>query len=253
MAQPRSSSGINGLNDSGLVSTSAAQLLHSEIVQLIVSTRTGSRKESGSTASEGGGENDAMVVSSRASLKFLDDQNAGQRGEIESYHALEGLGHGVGIRLIERMLFNKPLRILASHQAMALIAGEMWPIAFEKRPESLKCRNKEGSFTLRDEEFRWLRGTNFKPSAVRATQMEYLPQHGFNIDPAAEGATTTSEKGGAGKPRELGPNDYVFYACGILRGAMEALGFPRSTVHASVEGHCCVNFTVHPEPLEGGP
>ena len=192
-------SGVSGgLNDNGWVSTSAVQLLHVEMVQAFISKR---REDATS-----------------------EDRTFVDAPETQSYHLLHHLGFQVGVRLTERLLHNRPLRIFNEDAAVAFIAAELWPAAFEKRPEGPLRRFGPKAFKLWDSEFHWLRSGNFIKSAANPSkQIEARPQ---------QAAANASLSDGA----PIGPDEILYLPSGIIRGALEALGHPGATVTCTLDG-----------------
>eukprot|EP00953_Heterococcus_sp_UTEX-ZZ885_P040661 20774-Heterococcus_DN1.PRE.2 len=104
----------------------------------------------------------------------------------------ESMGHGVGYRLTERLCQAKALSG-ESLEAVKFICKDLWGETFKKQIDKLQTDHR-GTFVLRDLNFRWL--NRYAPDR-RAADKELVTL-------------------------------LLQYPCGLVRGAMSALGHPAS-------------------------
>ncbi|KAG1562551.1 hypothetical protein G6F49_000816 [Rhizopus delemar] len=104
---------------------------------------------------------------------------------------LETLGYLVGQRLIERFAKDKP-RFIDTLDVVKFICKDLWLILFKKQIDNLKT-NHRGVYVLQDNGFRWF-------------------------------MRMSTDVGGADSAKKAMP--YVWFPCGIIRGALASLGVP---------------------------
>ncbi|KAK3110845.1 hypothetical protein LTR53_014443 [Teratosphaeriaceae sp. CCFEE 6253] len=115
---------------------------------------------------------------------------------------LDGLGYRVGQGLVERFSVNKP-RPTTPLDAIKFVCKDLWILVFRKQIDNLKT-NHRGIFVLTDNRFQQLS----RMSVDRRTGMK-----------GAEEALARAQT-------------YLYYPCGIIRGALAGLGV-EATVEAS--------------------
>ncbi|CAN1838141.1 Trafficking protein particle complex subunit 6B, partial [Linum perenne] len=102
---------------------------------------------------------------------------------------IEAIGYQVGHQLSERYTMERP-RFNDHLEAIKFICKDFWSELFKKQIDNLKT-NHRGTFVLQDNRFRWL-------------------------DPAALAEDKTAQA----------MSMYLYFPCGIIRGALSNLGIP---------------------------
>ncbi|RHZ49570.1 hypothetical protein Glove_519g92 [Diversispora epigaea] len=105
------------------------------------------------------------------------------------FYKLEMLGYQVGQSLVERFTRERP-RFVDTLDVVKFICKELWSIIFKKQIDNLKT-NHRGVYVLQDNNFRWF---------VRMS----------------------TEAGGADAAKRAVP--YLWFPCGLIRGALANLG-----------------------------
>ncbi|XP_019058998.1 PREDICTED: trafficking protein particle complex subunit 6B isoform X2 [Tarenaya hassleriana] len=116
---------------------------------------------------------------------------------------------------MERPRFNDHL------EAIKFICKDFWFEVFKKQIDNLKTNHK-GTFVLQDNRFRWL-------SRV-------------SIDPLSGKESEDPSKAGESK-EELAVSMYLYFPCGIIRGALSNLGIP-CAVSADISNLPACSFVV---------
>ncbi|KAH9842220.1 TRS33-TRAPP subunit of 33 kDa involved in targeting and fusion of ER to golgi transp [Teratosphaeria destructans] len=114
---------------------------------------------------------------------------------------LDGLGYRVGQGLVERFSVNKP-RPSTPLDAIKFICKDLWTVVFRKQIDNLKT-NHRGIFVLTD--------NRFQPLSRMSVDRRAGPK-------AADEAIARAQT-------------YMYFPCGVLRGALAGLG-----IEATVEG-----------------
>ncbi|KAF2768470.1 transport protein particle component [Teratosphaeria nubilosa] len=114
---------------------------------------------------------------------------------------LDGLGYRVGQGLVERFSVNKP-RATTPLDAIKFICKDLWTLVFRKQIDNLKT-NHRGIFVLTD--------NRFQPLSRMSVDRGAGPK-------AADEAIARAQT-------------YMYFPCGVLRGALAGLG-----IEATVEG-----------------
>ncbi|KAG5232564.1 hypothetical protein OIU76_016730 [Salix suchowensis] len=112
---------------------------------------------------------------------------------------IEAIGYQVGHQLSERYTMDRP-RFTDHLEAIKFICKDFWSELFKKQIDNLKT-NHRGTFVLQDNKFRWLSRISGDPSVDNGTQ-----------DPESKAAQAMSM--------------YLYFPCGIIRGALSNLGIP---------------------------
>ncbi|KAG0186878.1 Trafficking protein particle complex subunit 6B [Apophysomyces sp. BC1034] len=105
------------------------------------------------------------------------------------FYKLETLGYAVGQRLVERFTKDRP-RFVDTLDVVKFICKDLWTIMFKKQIDNLKT-NHRGVYVLQDNNFRWF---------IRMS----------------------TDVGGADSAKKATP--YIWFPCGIIRGALANLG-----------------------------
>ncbi|ORZ39454.1 transport protein particle component, partial [Catenaria anguillulae PL171] len=117
-------------------------------------------------------------------------QSTAAAGDREAvYFKLEMLGYNVGQRLVER-LAKDHARFKDTLDVVKFICKEFWTCVFGKQVDNLKT-NHRGVYVLQDNQFAWFRGASGPGSAAETTQA-------------------------------MAP--YLWFPCGLIRGALAGLG-----------------------------
>eukprot|EP00013_Stygamoeba_regulata_P006853 CAMPEP_0177632156 /NCGR_PEP_ID=MMETSP0447-20121125/2138_1 /TAXON_ID=0 /ORGANISM="Stygamoeba regulata, Strain BSH-02190019" /LENGTH=182 /DNA_ID=CAMNT_0019133699 /DNA_START=26 /DNA_END=571 /DNA_ORIENTATION=- len=125
------------------------------------------------------------------------------------FQRLEWMGFNVGQKLVERHSKNAPL--LSTHlDRVKFICKEFWTLLFHKKIDNLKT-NHRGVFVLQDKQFRWLAHISGKRDAIQET---------------TEWAAS-----------------YVYFPCGMIRGALFNLGM-NCVVHPEITDLPGCKFTI---------
>ncbi|KAF9670026.1 hypothetical protein SADUNF_Sadunf13G0025700 [Salix dunnii] len=122
---------------------------------------------------------------------------------------IEAIGYQVGHQLSERYTMDRP-RFTDHLEAIKFICKDFWSELFKKQIDNLKT-NHRGTFVLQDNKFRWLSRISGDPSVDNGTQ-----------DPESKVAQAMSM--------------YLYFPCGIIRGALSNLGIP-CAVSADISSH----------------
>ncbi|EGP85048.1 uncharacterized protein MYCGRDRAFT_101009 [Zymoseptoria tritici IPO323] len=112
---------------------------------------------------------------------------------------LDGLGYRVGQGLVERFSINKP-RPTTPLDAIKFICKDLWLLIFRKQIDNLKT-NHRGVFVLTD--------NRFQPLSRMSVDRRAGPK-------AAEDALRRAQT--------CGVMQYLYFPCGIIRGALQGLG-----------------------------
>ncbi|CAN1838143.1 Trafficking protein particle complex subunit 6B, partial [Linum perenne] len=116
---------------------------------------------------------------------------------------IEAIGYQVGHQLSERYTMERP-RFNDHLEAIKFICKDFWSELFKKQIDNLKT-NHRGTFVLQDNRFRWLGRMSLDSTS------DGVPQ-----DPAALAEDKTAQA----------MSMYLYFPCGIIRGALSNLGIP---------------------------
>ncbi|KAI8976746.1 transport protein particle component [Pilobolus umbonatus] len=111
------------------------------------------------------------------------------------FSKLETSGYAVGQRLVERFTKDRS-RFVDTLDVVKFICKDLWTIMFKKQIDNLKT-NHRGVYVLQDNGFRWF---------IRMS----------------------TDVGGADSAKKAIP--FVWFPCGIIRGALASLGVPSQVV-----------------------
>ncbi|KAG5244920.1 trafficking protein particle complex [Salix suchowensis] len=129
---------------------------------------------------------------------------------------IEAIGYQVGHQLSERYTVERP-RFTDHLEAIKFICKDFWTELFKKPIDNLKT-NHRGTFVLQDNKFPWLSRMSGDGQSV---------ENGMQ-DPESKAAQAM--------------NMYLYFPCGIIRGALSTLGIP-CAVSADISSHpACENF-----------
>ncbi|XP_014092395.1 trafficking protein particle complex subunit 6b [Bactrocera oleae] len=112
------------------------------------------------------------------------------------FSSLEYIGFNTGYRLIERLTRDVP-RFKDELETMKFICTDFWTLIYKKQVDNLRTNN-HGMYVVQDRAFRFLTRIS-----TGTKQLEYAPK-------------------------------FVFFTCGLVRGALTNLGI-NSTVTAEVQ------------------
>ncbi|GAQ89824.1 transport protein particle (TRAPP) component [Klebsormidium nitens] len=137
---------------------------------------------------------------------------------------VEAIGFQVGQQLVERATKERP-RFADHLEVIKFICKDLWSDVFKKQVDNLKT-NHRGTFVLQDTRFRWL--TRLSSD---------VPPPGTPVSPSDTPAARASAEAGA----------YLYFPCGLIRGALTNLGIP-CTVSAEVNQLPACSFTIKIKP-----
>ncbi|KAL6989585.1 hypothetical protein U1Q18_015338 [Sarracenia purpurea var. burkii] len=135
---------------------------------------------------------------------------------------IEAIGYQVGHQLSERYTMERP-RFTDHLEAIKFICKDFWSELFKKQIDNLKT-NHRGTFVLQDNRFRWLSRTSIEPSSENS---------GSAQDPSAMAESKAAQATGM----------YLYFPCGIIRGALSNLGIP-CAVSADISNLPACSFVV---------
>ncbi|KAK9292773.1 hypothetical protein L1049_020753 [Liquidambar formosana] len=136
---------------------------------------------------------------------------------------IEAIGYDVGHRLSERYTMERP-RFSDHLEAIKFICKDFWSELFKKQIDNLKT-NHRGTFVLQDNRFRWLSRMSIDPS------------------PENTGLSQDSSVALAENKATQATNMYLYFPCGIIRGALSNLGIP-CAVSADISNLPACSFVV---------
>ncbi|KAI0406605.1 BET3 family protein [Xylaria palmicola] len=155
-----------------------------------------SNEESGSVSTSAGTTGTAPSAAAAGAAA------AGRKGKLDEdeereavFFRLEGLGYRVGLGLVERFSRDRP-RFTDTLDAIKFVCKDLWMLVFKKQVDNLKT-NHRGVYVLTDHAFRPL-------------------------------ARMSTDAGGQAVVRA---QPFLWFPCGILRGALAAMGIS-ATVQA---------------------
>lgn len=126
---------------------------------------------------------------------------------------LESIGYRVGHGLIERFSGNVPITTLQSHLDMIkFICKDLWTLLFNKQIDNLKT-NHRGVYVLVDNNFRWFSKMSIHPMMKTPTKE---PIH----------------------------SPFLWYPCGLIRGALANLGMEAIVIAESPNGFPGITFQI---------
>ncbi|XP_021891190.1 trafficking protein particle complex subunit 6B [Carica papaya] len=106
-------------------------------------------------------------------------------------------------------------------EAIKFICKDFWSELFKKQIDNLKT-NHRGTFVLQDNRFRWLAHMSMDPLSEKETE-----------DPAAMAENKAAQA----------ISMYLYFPCGIIRGALSNLGIP-CAVSADISNLPACSFVV---------
>ncbi|CAL5400640.1 unnamed protein product [Camellia sinensis] len=118
---------------------------------------------------------------------------------------IEAIGYQVGHQLSERYTMERP-RFSDHLEAIKFICKDFWSELFKKQIDNLKT-NHRGTFVLQDNRFRWLSRMSVDLSSENSGSIQ---------DPSAMAESKEAQATGM----------YLYFPCGIIRGALSNLGIP---------------------------
>ncbi|KAG5244916.1 trafficking protein particle complex [Salix suchowensis] len=130
---------------------------------------------------------------------------------------IEAIGYQVGHQLSERYTVERP-RFTDHLEAIKFICKDFWTELFKKPIDNLKT-NHRGTFVLQDNKFPWLSRMSGDGQSV---------ENGMQ-DPESKAAQAM--------------NMYLYFPCGIIRGALSTLGIP-CAVSADISSHPACSFVI---------
>ncbi|XP_058216545.1 uncharacterized protein LOC131327415 isoform X1 [Rhododendron vialii] len=133
---------------------------------------------------------------------------------------IEAIGYQVGHQLSERYTMERP-RFSDHLEAIKFICKDFWSELFKKQIDNLKTNHK-GTFVLQDNKFRWLSRISIAPSSANSGSIQ---------DPSAMAESKEAQATGM----------YLYFPCGIIRGALSNLGIP-CAVSADISNLPAWNF-----------
>ncbi|XP_010546647.1 PREDICTED: trafficking protein particle complex subunit 6B-like isoform X2 [Tarenaya hassleriana] len=134
---------------------------------------------------------------------------------------IEAIGYQVGHQLSERYTMERP-RFNDHLEAIKFICKDFWSEVFKKQIDNLKT-NHRGTFVLQDNRFRWLSRVSLDPSS-------------------SEKETEDLSSSGESKAAQA-VSMYLYFPCGIIRGALSNLGIP-CAVSADISNLPACSFVV---------
>ncbi|KAI0816236.1 BET3 family protein [Xylaria sp. FL0064] len=127
------------------------------------------------------------------------------------FYRLEGLGYRVGLGLVERFSRDRP-RFTDTLDAIKFVCKDLWMLVFKKQVDNLKT-NHRGVYVLTDHAFRPL-------------------------------SRMSTDAGGQAVVRA---QPFLWFPCGILRGALAAMGIS-ATVQANTDELPSAQFQIKTTP-----
>ncbi|KAK1292875.1 hypothetical protein QJS10_CPB17g00377 [Acorus calamus] len=141
---------------------------------------------------------------------------------------IDAIGFQVGQQLCERYAMERP-RFNDHLEAIKFICKDFWSELFKKQIDNLKT-NHRGTFVLQDNCFRWL--TRVSNDAASA-----------NNDPSESDPSSQTSENKAAQAISM----YLYFPCGIIRGALTNLGIP-CAVSADISNLPACSFVVRIKP-----
>ncbi|XAR49796.1 hypothetical protein NMG60_11003935 [Bertholletia excelsa] len=135
---------------------------------------------------------------------------------------IEAIGYQVGHQLAERYTVERP-RFTDHLEAIKFICKDFWSELFKKQIDNLKT-NHRGTFVLQDNKFRWLSRMTVDPLSDNSSSVQ---------DPVAMAENRAAQATGM----------YLYFPCGIIRGALSNLGIP-CAVSADISNLPACSFVV---------
>ncbi|GBG63462.1 hypothetical protein CBR_g38080 [Chara braunii] len=172
-------------------------------------------------------------------------QRLGDRPDIAG-RRIEAIGFQVGQQLAERYTKDRN-RFTDLIEIIKFVCKDFWAQVFRKQVDNLRT-NHRGVFVLQDNKFRWFTRLSADPASLPTATAGMLPG-------------PSSSSSGASPPRPPGadlsittPHDYnkvtaaslaqfLYFPCGIIRGALTSLGVP-CTVSGEIVSLPTCSFTV---------
>ncbi|CCG84593.1 protein of unknown function [Taphrina deformans PYCC 5710] len=150
----------------------------------------------------------------------LDEDDLSERELLES--KLESIGYRVGHGLVERLSKDRPM-LLDHLDIIKFVCKDLWTVLYHKQIDNLKTNHK-GVYVLTDNQFRWF------------NKMSYHPI----LKPSQE--ALNKGKGVAGVGREY--SAYLWFPCGVVRGALANLGMDSVVIAECPSGPPGVTFQI---------
>eukprot|EP00271_Cylindrocystis_brebissonii_P015803 TRINITY_DN38832_c0_g1_i1.p1 TRINITY_DN38832_c0_g1~~TRINITY_DN38832_c0_g1_i1.p1 ORF type:complete len:190 (+),score=30.43 TRINITY_DN38832_c0_g1_i1:209-778(+) len=146
---------------------------------------------------------------------------------------VEAIGFQVGQQLAERYTKDRP-RFGDNLEVIKFICKEFWVEVFSKQVDNLRT-NHRGVFVLQDQKFRWL-------TRLSANGPMTAGEKAMTAAPPPTPSTPASGQGASGKTLAAA-GQYLHFPCGLIRGALTALGVS-CAVSAEVSALPVCSFTV---------
>lgn len=163
-------------------------------------------------------------------LVALYQRQTSLRGDLAG-RRIEAVGFQVGQQLAERYTKDRP-RFTDHLDVIKFICKDFWSEVFRKQVDFLKT-NHRGVFVLQDTKFRWL--TRISADVI-ASQEE--------MDVMGTVSKSLNTNGGTGTVKAVvAASQYLYFPCGIIRGALTNLGVSCSVL-AEVATLPSCSFTV---------
>lgn len=152
--------------------------------------------------------------------KANEEDDMSEREILES--KLENMGYRVGHGLVERFSRDRPM-LIEHLDIIKFVCKDLWILLYNKQIDNLKTNHK-GIYVLADNQFRWF------------NKMSYHPI----LKPSQE--SLNKGKGHAGVGKEYSP--YLWFPCGIVRGALANLGMESVVIAECPSGPPGVTFQI---------
>lgn len=151
-----------------------------------------------------------------------EEDDMSEREILES--KMESIGYRVGHGLVERFSRDRPL-FLDHLDMIKFVCKDLWMMLFHKQIDNLKT-NHRGVFVLTDNQFRWFAKMSYHP-VLKASQEVVGKGKGKQV---------------VGVGQEYTP--YLWFPCGIVRGALANLGMESVVIAECPSGPPSVTFQI---------
>ena len=213
---------------------------------------SGSKQQPGG---EGGGQGTSASSGADAGAGGMEEQFGADNNDDKK---LELMGFDVGRRLCERVARTRASTsahpFLATNlDCVKFLCRELWECFFGKQVENLKT-NRRGTFVLTDQRLLWLRHL---PPASASSAVSSSSSSANSGEPESKGGATDASAGdgskdGPGKEKKDGSDMYtdaLVFPCGLIRGALSALGLETTVsvnVRSGVSPLCFYSLSLSP-------
>ncbi|KAJ3452727.1 trafficking protein particle complex subunit 6b [Anaeramoeba flamelloides] len=158
-------------------------------------------------------------------LEFISSKTDIERNII---NRLEIIGYRLGERTAERIAKNKP-RFQEEVEKMRFVAKDIWTELFGKMVNNLRT-NHQGKWMFQDDDFKLIRNISFTLSE-ELQNLNHQQNTRKNQQKQKQTTTTTNITMTESQKQIL--QSYLYIPCGIIRGALSAIG-----VECTVTGIC---------------